>query len=55
MKRYLITLFALLAVLTGCERFDADDHKFGNVVYLTKCLADESRATGDIQQQPRDL
>jgi len=34
MKRYLITLFALLAVLTGCERFDADDHKFGNVVYL---------------------
>lgn len=34
MKRYLITLFALLAVLTSCERFDADDHKFGNVVYL---------------------
>ena len=34
MKRYLITLFALLAVLMGCERFDADDHKFGNVVYL---------------------
>lgn len=34
MKRYLITLFALLVVLTGCERFDADDHKFGNVVYL---------------------
>ena len=24
----------LLAALTGCERFDADDHKFGNVVYL---------------------
>lgn len=34
MKRYLITLFVLLAALTGCERFDADDHKFGNVVYL---------------------
>lgn len=34
MKRYLITLFALLAVLTSCERFDADDHKFDNVVYL---------------------
>ena len=34
MKRYLITLFALLAALTACERFDADDHKFGNVVYL---------------------
>ena len=34
MKRYLITLFALLAVFTACERFDADDHKFGNVVYL---------------------
>ena len=34
MKRYLITLFALLATLTGCERFDADDRKFDNVVYL---------------------
>ena len=34
MKRYLITFFALLAALTACERFDADDHKFGNVVYL---------------------
>ena len=34
MKRYIITFFVLLAVLTGCERFDADDHKFGNVVYL---------------------
>lgn len=34
MKRYLITLFALLAVLTGCERFDADGRKFDNVVYL---------------------
>ena len=34
MKRYLITLFALLAALTACERFDADDHKFDNVVYL---------------------
>lgn len=34
MKRYLITLFVLLAALTGCERFDADDHKFDNVVYL---------------------
>ncbi len=34
MKRYLITLFALLAAFTACERFDADDHKFGNVVYL---------------------
>ena len=34
MKRYLITLFALLAALTGCERFDADDRKFDNVVYL---------------------
>lgn len=34
MKRYLITLFALLAVLTACERFDADDHKFPNAVYL---------------------
>ena len=34
MKRYLITLFALLAALTGCERFDADGRKFDNVVYL---------------------
>ena len=34
MKRYLITLFALLAALTACERYDADDHKFDNVVYL---------------------
>ena len=34
MKRYLITLFALLAALTACERFDADDRKFDNVVYL---------------------
>ena len=34
MKRYLITLFALLAALTACERFDADGRKFDNVVYL---------------------
>ena len=34
MKRYLITLFVLLGTLTACERYDADDHKFGNVVYL---------------------
>ena len=34
MKRYLIILFALLAALTACERFDADDHKFSNAVYL---------------------
>ena len=34
MKRYLITLFALLAVFTACERFDADERKFDNVVYL---------------------
>ena len=34
MKRYLIILFALLAVFTACERFDADDRKFDNVVYL---------------------
>ena len=34
MKRYLITLFVLLGALTACERYDADDHKFGNVVYL---------------------
>lgn len=34
MKRYIITLFALLAALTACERFDADDRKFDNVVYL---------------------
>lgn len=34
MKRYIITLFVLLGALTACERFDADDHKFDNVVYL---------------------
>ena len=34
MKRYLIILFALLAVFTACERFDADERKFDNVVYL---------------------
>lgn len=34
MKRYIITLFALLAAFTACERFDADDRKFDNVVYL---------------------
>ena len=34
MKRYIITLFVLLAALTACERFDADDRKFDNVVYL---------------------
>ena len=34
MKRYLITLFVLLGALTACERYDADDHKFDNVVYL---------------------
>ena len=34
MKRYLITFFVLLGALTACERYDADDHKFGNVVYL---------------------
>ena len=34
MKRYIITLFVLLAAFTACERYDADDHKFGNVVYL---------------------
>lgn len=27
-------LFVLLGALTACERYDADDHKFGNVVYL---------------------
>ena len=35
MKRYIIILFVLLAALTGCERFDADDRKFDNVVYLS--------------------
>ena len=34
MKRYIITLFVLLGALTACERYDADDHKFDNVVYL---------------------
>ncbi len=34
MKRSIITLFVLLGALTACERYDADDHKFGNVVYL---------------------
>ena len=34
MKRYLIIFFALLAALTACERFDADERKFDNVVYL---------------------
>ena len=34
MKRYIITFFVLLGALTACERYDADDHKFGNVVYL---------------------
>lgn len=34
MKRYLITFFVLLGALTACERYDADDHKFDNVVYL---------------------
>ena len=34
MKRYLIIFFALLAALTACERFDADNRKFDNVVYL---------------------
>ena len=34
MKRSIITLFVLLGALTACERYDADDHKFDNVVYL---------------------
>ena len=34
MKRYIITLFVLLAAFTACERFDADNRKFDNVVYL---------------------
>ena len=34
MKRYIITFFVLLGALTACERYDADDHKFDNVVYL---------------------
>ena len=34
MKRYLIIFFALLGALTACERFDADERKFDNVVYL---------------------
>ena len=34
MKRYIIILFALVAALTACERFDADDRKFDNAVYL---------------------
>lgn len=34
MKRYIITFFVLLAAFTACERFDADDRKFDNVVYL---------------------
>ena len=40
MKRYLITLFALLAALTACERFDADDRKFDNAVYLNVSQTD---------------
>ncbi len=35
MKRYIITLLALLVAFTACERFDADDRKFDNVVYLS--------------------
>ncbi len=35
MKRYIIILFVLLTAFTGCERFDADDRKFDNVVYLS--------------------
>ncbi len=34
MKRYIITILALFAALTACERFDADERKFDNVVYL---------------------
>ena len=34
MKRYIITFFVLLAAFTACERFDADERKFDNVVYL---------------------
>ena len=34
MKRSIITLFVLLGALTACERYDADDYKFDNVVYL---------------------
>ena len=34
MKRSIITLFVLLAAFTACERFDADERKFDNVVYL---------------------
>ena len=35
MKRYIIILLLLLTAFTGCERFDADDRKFDNVVYLS--------------------
>ena len=40
MKRYLIIFFALLAALTACERFDADDRKFDNAVYLNVSQTD---------------
>ncbi len=40
MKRYIIILFALVAALTACERFDADDRKFDNAVYLNVSQTD---------------
>ncbi len=40
MKRYIITILALFAALTACERFDADERKFDNVVYLNVSQTD---------------
>lgn len=34
MHKYKYRIIAVVMILAGCDNFDADNHKFGNVVYL---------------------
>ena len=43
--KYLITAVAAVAALSACDNYDADDRKFGNVVYLDVAETDEVRLT----------
>ena len=40
----LLACIGMLAVQTACTNYDADDHKFGNVVYLDVAETSEVQA-----------
>lgn len=53
LHRYLLLVVAALAGFAACDSYDADDHKFGNVVYLDVSKTNEVQLTTFSNNRPK--